>query len=228
MEQALNVNLRDKTKEKNRRLINEGIIPAAIYGYKGNFNIKVNDKEFVSLYKQSGTTSLIKLSLDGKVHNVYIQEAQFDPVYRNYTHISFREVNLNEEIISTVPFVIENAEASPAVKEQNHLVILAISEIDLRGLPSNLPQEIKLDASKFNAGDSIHMNEIELPEGVALVHEEDANQTVMITTDATIKEEEPETEEITEEGVEGEGNEGEDKKEGTSEEKGGESEGEKK
>jgi large subunit ribosomal protein L25 len=185
---TIKVSDRELTKKKVSQLRREGLVPAAIFGYKGNYNVQMSEKEFAKLYDEAGTTSLVELVLEGRKHNVYIDEVQQNPVNRSIIHVSFKEVRMDEELVSTVPFVLIGAEESPAVKYQESLVILAKNEVDLRGLPANLPQEIEIDVSNFNSGDTIQLKDIKLPEGVVVVHEEELEEVIVTTTSAVQEE----------------------------------------
>ncbi len=181
---------RDITKKKVKSLRKAGLIPAAIYGYKGNFNIQLPEKEFVHLYRAVGNTKVVDVELNGRVHYAYISEVQVHPVSRSVIHVSFREVNLEQEVTASIPFVLIGAENSPAEKEHKHIIILAMPNVELRGLPTKMPSEIAIDVSHLGAGDTIHVKDIQLPSGVVLVHtdSEYLNQVVVTTAPATQEE----------------------------------------
>lgn len=179
---------REITKKKVSKLRKDGLVPAAVFGFKGNSNIQISAKEFEKVYKEAGTTALVELVLDSKKHNVYVDEVQINPATRQFLHVSFREVNMNVEITSTVPFVLIGAEESPAVKDEQMLVILSRNDVDVRGLPSVLPAEIEINVSEFKAGDTIILKDIKLPEGVEYVYE-DQLEDVVVTTTSAVQEE---------------------------------------
>jgi large subunit ribosomal protein L25 len=179
---------RELTKKKVSQLRKEGLVPAAIFGFKGNFNIQVPAKEFEKTLNDAGTTALVELEMDGKKHNVYVDEVQMNPATRQFLHVSFREVRMDEEITSTVPFVLVGADESPAVKDEQQLVILSRNEVELRGLPGNLPAELTIDVSGFKTGDTIVLKDIKLPEGVVVFHEEELEDVIVTTTSAVQEE----------------------------------------
>jgi large subunit ribosomal protein L25 len=181
---------RDITKKKVKRLRKAGLIPAAIYGYNGEFNIQLPEKEFVHLYEGVGNTKVVDVELNGKVHHAYISEVQVNPASRAVLHVSFREVSLKEAITASIPFVLVGADNSPAEKEHKHIIILAMPDVELRGLPTKMPSEITIDVSHLGAGDTIHIKDIQLPSGVVLVHtdSEYLNQVVVTTAPATQEE----------------------------------------
>ncbi len=191
MEHKIKAETRSIVGKKVKKIRNAGYIPGAVYGFKGLFNLQISTKEFTKLYDDVGTTAVVEVDIAGKNHNCYIGEVQMDPVSREYMHVSFREVNLNVETTSTVPFVLHGQDESPAVKEEESMIILSMDEIELRGLPKNLPEEIELNVSGFHAGDTITVEEIKLPEGVELVHDEkEDRQRVVVTTASAVQDEE--------------------------------------
>ncbi len=183
---TLNAQPRDVLKKKVKLLRQAGFIPAAIFGYKGNENIQIDAKEFSKLYDQAGHTSVIEVDVNGTKHSVIIDEVQMNPATREYTHVSLRELRMDVEITAEIPFELIGDEESPAVKDEQSLVILSVPSVELRGLPKNLPQEIKIDVSGFHAGDTIILKDVKLPDGVELVHaeEEDLEMTIVTTTSA--------------------------------------------
>ncbi len=198
MEFKLQAQQRDIIKKKVKNLRSQGLIPAAVFGYKGNFNVQLNQKIFEKMFPQAGHTSIVQVELNEKIHNVLIDEVQIDPVSRNTRHVSLREVRMDEEITVQVPLELVGEEASPAVADEDQLIILTVNEIEVRGLPGNLPTEIKIDVSGFHAGDTITLDQIKLPEGVHLVEhlqgdeetEEREYPTMVTTVGATQTEEE--------------------------------------
>lgn len=173
------------TKKKVKKLRNSGVIPAAIFGYNGNFNIQLDRKEFNKIYDKAGNTSVVDIELEGKTHSVYISEVQMNPVTREWIHASLREIKMNEEITASIPLVLVGAEESPAVKNEQMLVILSVNEIELRGLPRKLPSEIKLDVSGFHANDTLTVKDIKLPTGVTLVRDDEESMNEVIVTTAS-------------------------------------------
>jgi len=187
---TLNAEEREITKKKVKTLRNKEILPAAIFGYKGNFNIQLNYKDFQKVYSEAGHTGVVDVNLSDKVHSVIISEVQVDPVTRTFIHVTLREVKMDEEITAQIPFVLVGSEDSPAVKHEQQLVILSVNEIELKGLPRALPQEISIDVSSFHAGDTILLKDIKLPEGITLVHDdEEALNEVIVTTASAVQEE---------------------------------------
>jgi large subunit ribosomal protein L25 len=177
--------IRNDFGKKVKKLRRNGLVPAAIYGYHGTYNVQVPQKEFAKMFAEASHTAIVEIELEGKKHSCYVEEAQMDYISGEYTHVSFKEVNLNVETTAEIPFELVGAEESPAVKDQDSVIILSKTEITLRGLPKDLPQVITVDVSKMNAGDTIAVSDITFGEGVELVHEEDKVEIVATTASAT-------------------------------------------
>lgn len=182
---------REVLKKKVKQLRKAGLIPAAIYGYKGTLNVQLDLKEFTKLYASASHTGIVDVVVDGKKHTIIIDEVQFNVVTGYYTHVSLRELRMDEEITAEIPLELSGADESPAVKDETSLVILSTQSIELKGLPRALPQEIVIDVSGFHAGDTIILKDIKLPEGVELVIGEDEEmlEMVIVTTASAVQEE---------------------------------------
>ena len=67
-----------------------------------------------------------------------------------------------------------NAEISPAVKLSSAVISHVVNELDVACLPGKLPEFIEVDLSKLEAGQSVHVSDLTLPEGVtAITHGQD-------------------------------------------------------
>ena len=96
-------------------------------------------------------------------------------------HADFQRVDPNQKIHVKVPLHFVNADVSPAVKLHAAVISHVAVELDISCLPADLPEFVEVDLSKLDAGQSIHVSGLVLPNGVtAVVHGDDA--TVAIAT----------------------------------------------
>ncbi len=91
------------------------------------------------------------------------------PVRNTIQHIDFQRVNENEKIHVKVPFHFINAEVSPGVKLNGGIVSHIMTEANISCLPKNLPEFIEVDLATIDIGQSIHLSEIKMPDGVEFV-----------------------------------------------------------
>ena len=215
----------------SRRLRHEGTTPGILYGgVKDAISLEIDTKElFMQFRHEAFHASILTLNLEGKKESVILRDFQMHPVRNNIQHIDFQRINENEKISVKVPFHFINEETAPGVKIEGGLVSHIMTEIDISCLPKDLPQYIEVDLGELAMGESIHLSEVTVPEGVELTSLTDENDPAItsISKPKVVVEEEIVTEasEEGEEGEEGEGSEssddsGSDAGEGKSDEEG--------
>ena len=215
----------------SRRLRHEGSTPGILYGgVKDAISLEIDTKElFMQFRHEAFHASILTLNLEGKKESVILRDFQMHPVRNNIQHIDFQRINENEKISVKVPFHFINEETAPGVKIEGGLVSHIMTEIDISCLPKDLPQYIEVDLGELAMGESIHLSEVTVPDGVELTSLTDENDPAItsISKPKVVVEEEIVTEasEEGEEGEEGEGSEssddsGSDAGEGKSDEEG--------
>ena len=215
----------------SRRLRHEGTTPGILYGgVKDSISLEIDTKElFMQFRHEAFHASILTLNLEGKKESVILRDFQMHPVRNNIQHIDFQRINESEKISVKVPFHFINEETAPGVKIEGGLVSHIMTEIDISCLPKDLPQYIEVDLGELAMGESIHLSEVTVPEGVELTSLTDENDPAItsISKPKVVVEEEivAEASEEGEEGEEGEGSEssddsGSDAGEGKSDEEG--------
>ena len=194
---ATTIDLPAKTREQrgshNRPLRREGLVPAVLYGH--NVEPRAITAPAALLHRvwmRAGRTQLIDLSVDGgRAQKVLVREMQIDPRSNKPIHADFFAVNLLEKLTADVPVVVTGE--SPAVVDSKVGTLQQlINTLRIECLPADLPAQFTVDVSGLTEIDSgIHVRDIELPEGVALVHI-DPDELVVKVAALRIVEEEPE------------------------------------
>ncbi len=225
MAEAINITAeaRDRAgKGVARAARREGKVPAVIYGDKQDpITISVDGKELSKLIHNPGFfTHVFAVDVAGNKHQVLARDLQLHPVTHRPMHVDFLRFNENTKIVIEIPVIFSNEEDSPGLKRGGVLNIVR-RELELRCSPLNIPQEIEIDLTGFEIGDSIHIASLNLPDGAEPITDRDYTiATVAAPTVMTAEEEAEEAGEVLEgeEGVEGEeGAEGEEAAEGDSE-----------
>lgn len=191
-------------KGTGRSLRRDGRIPAVLYGSDIDsmpLSVSIYDIERL-LSKINYAQSLLKLQVENGQSfekTVMIKEIQTSPLSRNFLHMDFYEVDMKRKLTVTVPVVTVGT--SKGVEEGGILQIIR-RELDVNCLPTDIPEQITIDISHLEVGDSIHVNEIKQEGDVEIPF--DANFTILtIVAPKTVDEEEAKTEETeTEEGAE--------------------------
>lgn len=163
----------------SRRLRITGQTPGIVYGgTEPAISLTLDHNAlYHALKKEAFHASILDLEIDGKVEKVLLRDFQMHAFKQLVLHIDFQRVDPNQKIHVKVPLHFINADISPVVKLSAGIVTHVMTELEITCLPANLPESITIDLALLEAGESIHLSAIVLPEGVtAIVHGDD--QTV--------------------------------------------------
>ena len=169
---TLNGELRNKGEKRVNKDVKQidAVIPAVMYGKNAvSTPIFINSLAFKKAYKESGESSVISLTVNGKTENVLVQDVQVDPVKSHFTHADFYVVEKGQKVHVAIPlsFVGE----SMAVKNLKANLVKVLHELNVSGDPTLLPQEIEVDISALIDLDSnILVKDLNLPKGIELYH----------------------------------------------------------
>ena len=155
----------------SRRLRNAGQTPGIIYGGAAAPELIALDGNalFHALKKEAFHGSILDLELDGKVQQVLLRDFQMHAYKQLVLHADFQRVDASQPIHTKVTLHFVNAEVSPAVKLSGAIVSHVLNELDVSCLPGKLPEFITVDLSTLEAGQSVHVSQLNLPEGVTVV-----------------------------------------------------------
>lgn len=203
---VLEATLREKTgKGPARRYRMQGYIPAIMYGYKGTKSLAVRRADFESIFEEIGEHSIITLNLNDKEKiDVIVKDYQIDPIRKSLIHLDFLEIESGKELRTEIPIKIVGE--SKGVKKGGILEEF-LREIEVECLPKDLPEYIELDISDLDLGDSFHVSDLKVKEGIKILSSPDqviltigVPSKVAAATETTEEEEEerPEEEESTE------------------------------
>jgi len=183
---ALKAQARENKKTVNKKLRNEGYVPAVFYGAKNESTpIAINAKDFMRVWKEAGESSMVILDTPKGKLSTLIHDIQFDPVTNEPRHADFYVVDKDKETEVTVPLLFEGV--APAVKELGGVLIKVMHEIEVKALPQNLPHDIKADLSKLVDMESrLLIKDLVLSQGVTVT----ANADEVVALVETAREEE--------------------------------------
>lgn len=172
---TLTAEARDRAgKGASRAVRREGRVPAVIYGNKETaVSIHVEEKRLVKLLSSGHfMNSVVEIELDGKKHRALPRDVQFHPVNDRPIHVDFLRVSANSLITVNVPVRFENEDASPGLKRGGVLNVVR-HEVEVKAPADSIPDDIVVDVSGFDVGDSIHVSVVKLPKGVTTVIDRD-------------------------------------------------------
>lgn len=174
-EHALSIEARTETgKGSARKLRAKGMIPGIFYGGGAEPRpVQMNAHDLVRMLETSsaGINTLVDLKgggLDGKV--VLVKELQRDPVNGAALHADLYAVDVDRLVTVDVPVHLVGTAAGI---KMGGIVDHSLREVELECLPRAIPEELRLDVSALEMGDSLHVRDIPLPEGVELLTDPD-------------------------------------------------------
>ncbi|WP_299192516.1 50S ribosomal protein L25/general stress protein Ctc [uncultured Erythrobacter sp.] len=183
-------------KGASRALRREGRIPAVIYGGKEEpVTIHVEEKELVrQLMTGHFMNSIVKIDLGGETIRTLPKDVALHPVTDRPTHADFFRLARDSKIEVSIPVVFTNEEASPGLKKGGVLNVVR-HDLELVCEADKIPSEIEIDVTGKEVGDSIHISEVNLPEGsVSAITDRDFTIATLVAPSALKKSEEEETE----------------------------------
>ena len=169
-----------KGKEDARRLRNQGLIPAVVYGQRAEtIPVTLNPQELAKiLHGGAGERTLINLTIEGLkdgpvTKTVILKEKQIDPMKRTWLHVDLYSIAMDEAINVNIPVRLVGKAAGLA---QGGIVEQILREIEVKCLPTDIPAGIDVDISALEIGHSIHVAEITVEKAKILA---DPGQTIV-------------------------------------------------
>ncbi len=151
-----------------RKLKARGIVPAVVYGGREKAQpLQLSRRDLTTVLSHaSGENILVELEIagEGNTRMAMLQEVQHSPVGGEVLHVDFHVVSMDEKIEADIP--IEATGTANGVKNFGGLLEQSLRELAVECLPRDLPDRIAVDVSHLNIGDSVHVRDIKLPEGV--------------------------------------------------------------
>lgn len=188
-----------KTQKKTRpELHKEGLIPGVVYGPGMDaLALYIKEKDFIRVFHAAGMSQIIVLEVEGKTNPTLVHEVQRDPLTGRVHHVDFYHVTKGHKVSALIP--LEFVGVSTGVKDLGGTLVTHIRDLEVEGLPDNLPAFLSLDISSLKEfGDEIDVSDIALPEGVAALAEPSLVVVSLLAPAAKEKEEAPVVEESSE------------------------------
>lgn len=187
----LNCSVREEQgKGASRRLRRlNNLIPAILYGGdKEPVSLTIShDDIFHATENEAFFSHIITLNIDSKKEKAVIKALQRHPAKPFIVHADFLRVSDKQAITVRVPIHFINEEKCVGVKMGGGNILRTLNEIEISCLPGDLPEYIEVDMLEVDVGESVHLSDITLPEGVtsvALSHGDDSDLSVAIVQKA--------------------------------------------
>lgn len=155
---------------ENRRLRARGFIPGNVYGHKQDaVAVLFPAKELTAFVKT--THRVVDIELDGKVETTILRETHWDAFHANLEHVDFLRVDPNERVHIDVDVVLKGTAAGTLT---GGLLEQPLHSLHLDCPAIKIPETIVVKVQNLQIGHTIHVKELELPEGVKVLNNPDA------------------------------------------------------
>ncbi|MFC3606891.1 50S ribosomal protein L25/general stress protein Ctc [Stutzerimonas tarimensis] len=169
---TLNAEVRsDLGKGASRRLRrNAAMIPAVIYGGdKTPQSVSLVAKDVAKLLENEAAFShVIDLKVEGANESVLIKALQRHPAKGYVMHVDFLRAVADHKLTAVVPLHYLNQDSCIGVKQQGGEILHNLNEVEVSCLPKDLPEFIEVDMANVELGQTLHLTDLKLPEGVQL------------------------------------------------------------
>ncbi|WP_110648359.1 50S ribosomal protein L25/general stress protein Ctc [Salinicola peritrichatus] len=187
-------------------------VAAIIYGGEAAPQPVTIDKPafYKAIEDEAFFSSIIDINVDGKVEQVVIRDLQRHPYKALITHADFMRVDATHELTLNVPLHFLNEESCKGVKDEGGVLHVLSNDVQVSCLPSKLPEYIEVDVANLALGETIHLSDIKLPEGVTLVelsHGEEHDAGVVSVSHPTVSRDDEAADEGSDESSEDKGEE---------------------
>ncbi|MBL4762862.1 MAG: 50S ribosomal protein L25/general stress protein Ctc [Gammaproteobacteria bacterium] len=168
----LNAEIRtDMGKGASRRLRRTNLVPAIVYGVgKEPTAITLKANELTKkLESEAFYSQVLSLQIGKKKENVILRDLQRHPFKAVILHADFLRIDDKKAIQVHLPLHIINDEIAHGVKMEGGVINRVLMEVEISCLPKDLPEFIEVDVAELKLGESIHLTELVIPEGVEIV-----------------------------------------------------------
>ena len=168
----------DRGKNAARRLRRQGLIPAVVYGGKGDaVAVSVDPKVLLKVLRsESGRNTILKMDLgNGGTTSAILKSWQVDPVKENFLHADFFRIVMDVAIKVTVPIAVKGE--AKGVKVDGGILELILREIEVECLPGDIPERIEVDVTELMIHDAIRISDLTISDRIKVL--EDADQVLV-------------------------------------------------
>jgi large subunit ribosomal protein L25 len=144
-----------------------GRLPAVVYGSEVPPLAVSLDARGLSreIEKPAFLNTLMDLKVDAETFRVLPREVQYHPVTDVPLHVDFLRVSATTEVTVAIPVIFVNEEECRGLRRGGVLNVVR-HDVDLVCTPAAIPQTLEVDLGGLDIGDSVHISDVPLPEGV--------------------------------------------------------------
>ncbi|MGM0396950.1 MAG: 50S ribosomal protein L25 [Bacillota bacterium] len=176
-----------------KKMRREKMVPGIVYS-KGEEtkHVKVDQIDFVKIFRKVSTSSLMELEIDGDILPVIVKSVQRDPVKGDVIHVDFQKLDMKQKIKITIPVHLLHRDS---IKIQPSVLMQMLDTIEIECLPGDIPESVGIDVSEMDYETPLYVKDLDImnEENVEVIT--DPESIICTLNEPTIEEEEEEEEE---------------------------------
>jgi large subunit ribosomal protein L25 len=170
-----------------RKLRQSGQVPAVIYGHgREAQSLVINNRDVDKLLSQiAAESTVIELTVEGRIAQTLIREIQRHPFKRHLIHIDFQELVAGEKVTVSVP--LRFIGTPDGVRINGGILEETMHQVHIRVDPSSIPDHIDVDVTPLTIGHNLHIRDLVLPEGLTVLDEQGATICLVAAPKAAVE-----------------------------------------
>jgi large subunit ribosomal protein L25 len=163
----------ERGKNAMRRIRKAGMIPGIIFGRSGEttpITFSPRDLEHI-IHSESGFNTLFTVKIKGEKASpmVIIKDYQVEPVSHDFLHVSFYRIHMDRLVEVDIPIYTRGL--AYGVKNEGGILDQTLRELHVECFPGDIPESFTIDVSPLHLHDGVHVNDLDIPEGVKVLDE---------------------------------------------------------
>lgn len=166
---------RDVKGRHVKYLRQQGIVPVILYGRDVKSTpLQIEEKALEKVLDEAGTHQLVSLQVGNeKPYMTLARDIQRDVIKRNYLHVDFYAVKMDETVVAQVPITLIGD--SPAVSQFGGVLTQGLDEIEIECLPSDLISSVEVSVEPLKElNDSLSVSDLVLPDNLKILSDPDS------------------------------------------------------
>jgi large subunit ribosomal protein L25 len=153
-----------------RRMRKQELVPAVLYGHgQDNVMLALSNEAILKALRERAL--VLKVVWGGQEDTAQIKEVQYDAVGDNVLHVDLARISLTETLTVTVP--VKTHGEPRGVSVDGGVMELLEFELEVECLPTDIPENIRVEVADLGIGDSLTIADLVFPEGVVPTGEPD-------------------------------------------------------
>lgn len=186
---SFNATARDTVgKGAARTLRSKGQVPAVIYGHGREpqaLTLNARDLDKLLGHIQAEST-VIEVTVGGATAKTLIREIQRHPIKRQILHVDFQALVAGEKVTVSIPISLTGI--PEGVRLGGGVLDQTLRELEIEVDPSSIPDHIEFDVTNMVIGDSVHVSDLKVPDGVRVQDDPETSVAVLAAPRAVIEE----------------------------------------